>query len=338
MKIADTEIANGKCPYIVAEISGNHCGHIENAIKLIKVAKKIAADAVKTQCYDPDSMTLDIKKPDFIVQDGLWRGRSLYDLYSKSHTPPSWHKDLYRAAHSEGITIFSSVFDKRGVDLLSNLGCPAYKIASFEITDTPLIEYAHAVGKPLIISTGTASDAEILEANEASGREAAFLHCTSEYPALVSNANLRKMYMLRELLLDSNKSPVIGISDHTLGSEIPIAATIMGASIIEKHLRLDDVDPHSSEDIEFSEDPAHFSEMIHSVSAVWGAMAWRDPSPASRQFRRSLYVIKDIKKGEPFTEDNIRSIRPGYGMPPSRLKNILGRKATRNWRRGDPLS
>ena len=337
MKIADREISSVLPPYIVAEISGNHCGVIENAIRLIKAAKRAGADAVKTQCYDPESMTLDIKKPDFIVQSGLWKGRSLYELYNKAQTPPRWHKELYQAARGEGIAIFSSVFDKRGVDLLDALGCPAFKIASFEIVDIPLLQYAAQTHKPLIISTGMASDREILEANDAAGDDVAFLHCTSEYPALVSHAQLTRMSEINELL---NHQRLIGLSDHTLGIEIPVAATAMGADIIEKHLKLERPDKSDdvSEDDSFSSTPDEFSAMVNSVKAVWAGIYDTKSDGEMRQLRRSIYVVKDIKKGEQFTNENIRVIRPGYGMAPKHYNNMLGKHAKRDWRRGDPLS
>jgi N-acetylneuraminate synthase len=336
MKIANTNIGDGYPPYIVAEISGNHCGILGNAIHLIRAAKRAGADAVKTQCYDPDSMTLDIKKPDFIVQEGLWKGRPLYDLYRHSHTPPAWHKELYRVARQEGITIFSSVFDQRGVDLLEDLGCPAFKIASFEITDIPLIAYAAKTRKPIIISTGAASDRDILDADAAVGSRAAYLHCTSEYPAVVSRASLNRISELRLLLPEKR---LVGISDHTIGPEIPIAGTVLGVAIIEKHLKLAyPAGKAISEDDHFSMGPTAFASMVDSVKAVWDGMHPCQPDGAARQFRRSLYAIRDIEKGEPYSYDNIRSIRPGYGLPPKMLKSLIGKKSKRNWRRGDPLS
>lgn len=333
MKIAGHDICNGGLPYVVAEISGNHCGVLANAIRLIKAAKRAEADAVKTQCYDPDSMTLDIKKPDFIVQEGLWKGRTLYELYQHAYTPPAWHKELYHVAKQEGITIFSSVFDQRGVDLLEGLGAPAYKIASFEITDTPLIEYVAKAHKPIIISTGTASDRDILDADDASERGAAFLHCTSEYPALVSRASLCRIGSLRALLPER----IIGISDHTLGSEVPISATALGVGIIEKHLSLSFAEG-TSEDASFSTQPLEFGKMVRSVRAIWEGLQHTEPDKTARQFRRSLYVVQDIKRGERFTSENIRPIRPGYGVPPKLIGMFLGKKAKRNWRKGDPLS
>lgn len=334
MKIDDITIGPASPPYIVAEISGNHGGVLSNAVRLIKAAKRAGADAVKTQCYDPDSMTLDLTKPDFIVQDGIWKGRSLYDLYTKAHTPPAWHPELYKVARGEGITVFSSVFDKRGVDLLEDINCPAYKIASFEIVDIPLIEYAAQTGKPLIISTGMASRNEISDAYVAARRNALLLHCVSNYPTKVEDARLNRLAELR--MLAANDS--VGLSDHTLGTEIPIAATALGAVLIEKHLKLQ-FGGVATEDDAFSSIPSEFMKMIEAVKRIWLALHNTATSDdGSRQFRRSLYAVADIKEGECYTEQNIRSIRPGYGLPPAKLAVLLGKPARRNWRRGDPLS
>lgn len=332
MDINGRIISTDQPPYVVAEISGNHGGYLPNAINLIKRAKKAGADAVKTQCYDPDSMTLDLNKPDFIVQGGLWHGRTLYDLYTKAHTPPDWHRELYRVARSEGITIFSSVFDKRGVDLLENLDCPVYKIASFEIVDIPLIKYVAQTKKPMIISTGMATDREILDARWASKGKALFLHCVSSYPTMIGEANLGRPGELRHLLSTEN----VGLSDHSLGTTIPIAATVLGTVLIEKHLKLEyHVD---TEDSVFSETPESFAEMVKAVQNIWHAMRSQAKTSESRQFRRSLYAVKDIAKGECYTEENIRSIRPGYGLSPKMLGSLLGKKSKRSWKRGDPLS
>jgi len=333
MDIADRTIGHKLPPYIIAEISANHCGSLERAKLLIKAAKKAGADAIKTQCYDPDTITLNIKRPDFIVQHGLWQGRTLYELYSKAHTPLGWHQALYETAKSEGIPIFSSVFDRSSVDLLEHLGCPAYKIASFEVVDTPLIEYAAKTGKPLIISTGMATAKEILDANYASGKKAAFLHCTSEYPGTIEHAGLARMAEIDQLLEYHNP---IGISDHTLGHAIPIAATALGAAIIEKHLKLE-VAP-KSEDDEFSLTSPQFAAMVLAVRQTHEAMKHRPPEVDGRQLRRSLYVVADIAEGEEFTHDNIRSIRPGYGMAPKMLPRMLGQKATKSYHKGDRLT
>lgn len=334
MKIGNRVIGDGNPPATIAEISGNHLGSLANAIQLVKEAKKVGADFIKTQCYEPDTITLNCNKLDFIVQDGLWREKTLFDLYSKTHTPFAWHKELYDVAHSEGIPIFSSVFDRSSVDLLESLGCPAYKIASFEVADLPLIEYAASTGKPLIISTGLAKDQEILEANEASGYKAAFLHCTSEYPGTVENADLGRIAHIDHLLGFRNP---IGLSDHTAGVMIPIAATALRVAIIEKHLKLKN---HSkSEDDSFSLTPHEFEALVAAVNLTHEALKERkNSSNGSRQFRRSLYAVQNIQSGELFTEDNIRSIRPGFGMPPKMYPKMLGKKAKKNYRRGDPLT
>lgn len=333
MKIAGREIGGKNAPYIIAEISGNHAGSLENAKRLIKAAKRAGADSVKTQCYEPDTITLDCNKLDFIVQDGLWRGRTLYDLYSKAHTPFAWHKELYSLAHKEGITIFSSVFDFSSVDLLESLGCPAYKIASFEIVDLPLIAYAAKTGKPLIISTGLASDREVLEAQEAAGGRAAFLHCTSDYPGTVETADLGRIAHLENIL---GFTCPVGISDHTpRASIVPIAATAMRAAIIEKHLKLDGT---ISEDETFSLTPLIFKAMVEDVHATYEAMKVQPKKIVNRQFRRSLYAVRDIQEGEMFSPENIRSIRPGYGMAPKNLERMIGRKAPKSYRKGDALT
>jgi len=319
-------------PYIVAEISGNHSGSLERAKRLIAAAKRSGADAVKTQCYEPDTITLNIKRPDFIVQNGLWQGRTLYELYGKAHTPLDWHRDLYSVADSEGIPIFSSVFDRTSVDLLESLRCPAYKIASFEIVDTPLIEYVAKTGKPMIISTGMASDKEILAANMASGGGAAFLHCTSEYPATVEHASLGRMHLIDTVLEYGNP---IGISDHTPGSLIPIAATALRAAIIEKHLKFG-TGPKSEDDA-FSLTPGEFGDMVIAVRQTYASLAIRPANGESRQMRRSLYVVRDIAAGERFSHENVRSIRPGYGAPPSKLHDMIGKKAEKSYHMGDRL-
>lgn len=333
MEIAGRKISMHEPPFIVAECSGNHCGSLERAKRLIAAAKKIGADAVKTQCYEPDTLTLNINRSDFIVQNGLWKGRTLYDLYSKAHTPMEWHRTLYATAQNEGIAIFSSVFDRSGVDLLESLGCPAYKIASFEVVDIPLIEYAASKSKPMIISTGLASEREILDANLASNKGAAFLHCTSEYPGTVEHANLSHIHWLDKLLGFNNQ---IGLSDHTPGYAVPIAATALRVAIIEKHLKLEH--GPESEDSDFSLTPDTFSAMVVAIRQTYEAMQERPITAGSRQFRRSLYAVENIAEGEEFTINNIRSIRPGYGLPPKMLPKILGQKAVKDYRRGDRLT
>lgn len=332
MNIGKVKIGGDNPPYIIAEMSCNHSGSLEAAKKLIRLAKTAKASAIKTQCYEPQTITMNMNKPDFIFQEGLWKGRTLWELYKSAHTPFRWHPDLYKVAKEHGITIFSSVFDKSAVDHLEKLNCPAYKIASMECVDTPLIEYAASTNKPLIISTGMASNAEILDANDASGGKAAFLHCMSEYPGTVETSNLCGIKHLQKLLPNS----IIGISDHSVSTIIPIAATALGASIIEVHFgRLLEV---VSEDDEFSFDTDGFMEMARMVRQTYGAMQEvNSAGNPSRQTRRSLYACEDIKKGEIFTSNNIKSIRPGYGLPCKLYPSLLGKKSGMDYRKGDPL-
>jgi pseudaminic acid synthase len=318
LNIAGREIGVHQPPYIVAEISGNHCGDIKKAEELIFFASQCGADAVKLQAYTPDTITLDSQKDDFIIKDGPWKGQRLYDLYSRTHTPFEWFPRLFEVAAGVDITIFASVFDETSVDMLHELDCPAYKIASMEITDIPLIEYAAATEKPVIISTGMANASEIAEAEDACLDEPLLLHCVSAYPARVEDA---KLYQLR---------PGWGVSDHSTGIEVPIAATAMGAVLIEKHLCLDEGD---SEDLAFSLRPYEFRSMVMAVQNIWKSLHPRpghhrkDTEKESRQFRRSLYAVADIKKGESFTDANVRSIRPSYGLPPKMLSYVLQHRA-----------
>lgn len=338
MKIAEREIGNGQRPYIIAEVSCNHNGYIDNALDLIKAARHAGADAVKFQAYTPDTMTLDCIKPDFIIQGGIWKGQTLYNLYNKTYTPFDWFPRLFKAARAEGITAFASVFDKSAVDMLDDLGCPAYKIASMEITDTPLIAYAASKGKPLIISTGMAKLSDVLDARTAAGPNSAFLHCTSEYPGTVELAALSGIHRLRNFLNDTFVEPsVVGVSDHTGDSPVvPVAATALGAAIIEKHIMLDMSD---SEDREFSLTPKDFKWMVKHVRETYEALQHRDlSSNPSTQFRRSLYAVEDIRCGDKITEHNVRSIRPGYGLAPKHLPHLIGRNATQNYRKGDRIT
>lgn len=300
------------------------------------------ADAVKLQCYTPDNITLDCDKPDFIIKDGPWKDRKLHELYQKAHTPLEWFPDLFALAKRYGYPLFASVFDKSSVDLLESLGCPAYKIASMEITDIPLIKYAVATGKPLIISTGMASSSEMLYAAMSAGTNFALLHCISGYPSSIEEANLWKVNGLLGLFEPPRS---VGISDHSPGWEIPVAATAMGACLIEKHIKtgaegLQWKDSPVSEDEAFSLTPGEFREMCKAVRSVWKAM---QPSEAkseesSRQLRRSLYVTANMKTGEVFTDSNVRSIRPAYGLPPKELRNILGKTASQDIERGTALA
>src|SRR6266576_1983579 len=335
MIINEREIKGGSPPYIVAEASCNHGGYLDNAISTSDAAKYAGADAIKFQAYTPDTITLNCNKPDFIIQEGLWKGRNLYELYGETHTPFDWFPKLFKHAKKTGITLFASVFDRTSVDMLRKLDCPAYKIASMEIGDIPLIKYAAMSNKPMIISTGMADFIEVKAAMEAcDSANVAFLHCTSEYPGTVEWADLSRMLLMKVYL---GQDSVIGVSDHTPGPTIvPIAATALCAAIIEKHLKLEDV---VTEDAEFSLTPENFKNMITCVRFAHEAIRLRDfVANPSRQMRRSLYAVADIKKGESFSEDNIRSIRPGYGIAPKNLPRLLGRKADQNYRKGDRIT
>lgn len=335
MKIAGREIGRGNRPYLIAEVSCNHTGDIHKATELIKAAKASGADAVKFQAYEPDTITIDHDSDDFRIQTGPWAGQTLHQLYTKAHTPFAWFPALFGMADYVGITMFASVFDKSSVDMLERLGCPAYKIASMEIVDIPLIKYAASTGKPLIISTGMASDKEIMQAIGASKmRNTAFLSCISSYPSHPSDPGLMRLRRLQDMC------EVVGISDHTKTDETAIGATALGAAIIEKHMKLPgDI----TLDDEFSLTPKEFDDMRHHVFETW--LSCNNPQPHmnierdSRIFRRSLFVVQDIKKGQLLSEDNIRSIRPGYGMPPYLLPRLVGKKrAAVDIKRGTPLS
>ena len=334
MKINGREIGPGHPPYIVAEIGASHGGKIERAIALMSAAMGAGADAVKLQCYTPDTITIDCDKPDFIIKDGPWRGRKLYELYAEAHTPWGWFPELFDVAKRHGQTIFASVFDKTSVDYLEGLGCPAYKIASMEIVDIPLIEYAASTGKPLILSTGMAVYGEMDEAHfvaEEAGADAVLLTCISGYPSDIE-----------EVYFPSAGDGFFGISDHTPGFIVPAIATARHAYIIEKHIKW--YDDTTSEDAGFALDPDEFREMCQTVRSVYKAMQTRFPvgnkasERSSRQLRRSLYVVEDVREGELFTERNVRSIRPAYGLPPKAISTVLGRKARSNIERGTALS
>jgi len=327
--------------FIIAEMSANHLQKFDNAIKIIKAAKEAGADAIKLQTYTPDTITIDCDKDYFQIKQGtLWDGQSLYDLYKKAYTPWEWQPKLKEIAESEDLICFSTPSDKSSVDFLEGINVPAYKIASFEITDIPLIEYTASKGKPTIISTGIATLSDIEEAVNVCKRmgndQIALLKCTSAYPAPLEEINLNTIPNLAETF-----KTVVGLSDHTLGISVPIASVALGACIIEKHLTLDR--KLEGPDAAFSLEPDEFKAMVKSVREVEKALGevsydLTEKMKKSREFSRSLFVVKDIKAGETFTEENIRSIRPGYGLHPKYLKNILGKKSTRAIKKGTPLS
>lgn len=340
-KIKSKLISEKQSIFIIAEMSANHLQKFDNAVKIIKAAKEAGADAIKLQTYTPDTITIDCNNEYFQIKQGtLWDGQLLYELYKKAYTPWEWQPKLKEIAESEGLICFSSVFDKTAVDFLEGINVPAYKIASFEITDIPLIEYVASKGKPIIMSTGIATLSDIEEAVNACKRmgneQIALLKCVSTYPTPLEDVNLRTI----PNLADTFKT-VVGLSDHTLGISVAIASVALGACIIEKHLTLDR--KLGGPDAAFSLEPAEFKAMVKSVREVEKALGevsydLTEKIKKSREFSRSLFVVKDIKAGEIFTEENIRSIRPGYGLPPKYLKAILGKRASQDIKKGIPLS
>lgn len=327
-------------PYVIAELSGNHQGDLAQALKLIDAAKNAGADAIKIQTYTADTITLDHDGPEFLINGGLWQGRTLHDLYQEAHTPWAWHPRLFEYAREREITLFSSPFDPSAVALLEDLACPAYKIASFEINDIGLIKTAASTGKPLIISTGLATLDEIEEAvqavQDAGGKQLALLHCISGYPTPIEDCNLRTIADLHKRF-----GLPVGLSDHTSDNLASVTSVAMGASIIEKHFVLDRND--GSVDAAFSLEPNEFKYMVQDAKRAYLAMgqAGYDIKPSEaggRDFRRSLYVSKHIAKGECFSADNLRSVRPGLGLHTRNLPTILGRKASQDIAFGTPLS
>lgn len=337
--IAGRPIGPGHPPYVIAEMSGNHNGDLNRAYALLEAAKRAGADAVKLQTYTADTITIDHDGPGFRLEGGLWHGRTLYDLYREAHTPWAWHAPLFSRARELGLHIFSSPFDATAVDLLESLDAPAYKIASFEIVDLPLIRRVARTGKPMIISTGMASLGEMGEAvaaaREAGAKQIALLHCTSGYPTPPEEANLATIPHLAAAF-----GTVVGLSDHTPGSAVPIAAVTLGAAIIEKHFTLARAD--GGPDAAFSLEPDELKTLVDGcriASAALGAVRYDlSPSEAGNiSLRRSLYVVADMAAGEAFTEKNVRSIRPGHGLPPKYLPLILGKRSARALKRGTPL-
>lgn len=339
MKIDTFEIDRQSKVFIIAELSANHNGNIEKAIETIYAAKRARADCIKLQTYTADTITIDSKKDDFLIKGTIWEGKNLYQLYKEAYTPWEWHEELFRVAKQEGLVCFSSPFDKTAVDFLETLNVPAYKIASFEITDIPLIEYVASKGKPVIISTGIAEQHDIELALDACRRmgnhDIALLKCTSSYPAPIEEANI---CMVRDLA--ERFDVVTGVSDHTLGSTVPVVATALGAKIIEKHFILDR--SIGGPDASFSMNEAEFKAMVDAVreaELAIGEVSYQltEKQLKGKDFSRSLYVVEDIKAGEKLTNKNIRSIRPGFGLHPKYFKDVLGKKALKDLERGTPL-
>jgi pseudaminic acid synthase len=338
--IAGRPIGPGHPPFIIAELSGNHNGELSRALALIDAAADAGADAVKLQTYTADTITIDHDGPGFKLEGGLWHGRTLHDLYSEAFTPYAWHAALFAHARARGLIVFSSPFDETAVELLEGLDAPAFKIASFEAVDLPLIERASKSGKPLIISTGMTSQAEIGAAvSAAQGAGAggvALLHCVSAYPARFEDANLA---MIARLAADFGC--VVGLSDHTPGTAAAVAAVALGARIIEKHFTLARAD--GGPDAAFSLEPAELKQLVDDCRAAFDALgvaaySRSETEAHNRQFRRSLYVVRDVAAGQVLTQADVRSIRPGFGLAPARLPEVLGRKAARPLKRGEPFA
>ena len=340
MKIGTHNINAESKVFIIAELSANHNGSLDTAIETIRAAKRAGADCIKLQTYTADTITIDSDKKDFLIKGTIWNGKKLHDLYKEAFTPWEWHEELMLVAKKEGLICFSSPFDKTAVDFLETLNVPAYKIASFEITDIPLIEYVASKGKPIILSTGIAEIKDIELALDACKRmgnhDIALLKCTSSYPAPIEEAN---MCMVKDLA--SRFNVISGLSDHTLGSTAPVVATVFGAKIIEKHFILDR--SVGGPDASFSMNELEFTEMVKAVREAEKAVGeinydLTEKQIKGRDFSRSLYVVEAVKKGDVVTDKNVRSIRPGFGLHPKHYKEVLGSTFIRNIEKGTPLS
>lgn len=334
------EIGPSHPPYIIAELSANHNGSLDTALTIITEASRAGADAVKLQTYRPDTITLDVQRPEFYVSGGLWDGRSLYDLYEEAHTPWEWHPVLFEHAKKTGITIFSSPFDKTAVDFLESLGAPAYKIASFEAIDLPLISYVASKGKPLIISTGMADEIEIQEAVDAARKagcqQLALLRCVSGYPAPSEQYNLRTIPDMQ-----TRYKTLVGLSDHTLDNTTAITSVAFGASIIEKHFTLDR--NGNGPDDSFSLEPSDLMALCRDTKTAWKSLGTidygcKESERGNVQFRRSLYFVKSLAVGEIITDNAVKSVRPGYGLAPKYIDSVIGRKVKTPVRYGDPVT
>lgn len=339
VKIAGRAIGSGHLPYIVAEMSGNHNHDLNRALRIIEAAKEAGADAVKLQTYRADTITIDSNRDEFIVKGGLWDGRRLYELYEEAHTPWDWHAPIFEHARKIGITVFSSPFDPTAVDFLEDLGVPAYKIASPELIDLPLIRKVAALGKPMILSTGASTFEEITEAVEAARAagcdDLILLHCTAAYPAPPEEANLATLQDLSKKF-----DVVVGLSDHTLGTHVASLAVGLGANFIEKHFTLARAD--GGVDSVFSLEPEELAELVRSARLAQLALGTPTFGPTKSERgvlinRRSLYVVRPILKGEIFTVDNIRSIRPSNGLKPKFYQSVLGKVAAKDIDYGEPL-
>lgn len=340
--IGNKEIGSAFEPFIIAEMSGNHNGSFERAMEIVDAAASAGAHALKLQTYTADSMTMDLKRDEFLIKDpkSLWFGYSLYDLYKKACTPRDWHDSIFKRCKEKGIICFSTPFDERAVDFLEELNTPAYKIASFENTDLKLIRRAASTGKPLIISTGMANVSEIEEAVNAAQdtgcKEIILLKCTSSYPANPENSNIKTLPHMKDLF-----GVQIGLSDHTVGVGASLAGIALGATVIEKHLTLSRSD--GGVDAAFSLEPEEFKQLVIESKRTWMSIGEvnygiTEEEKNSKQFRRSLYISKDLKAGEVLSENNLKSIRPGLGLPPKYYDTVIGRKIAVDAKRGTPVS
>ena len=329
-------------PFVIAEMSGNHNQSLDRALAIVDAAAKSGAHALKLQTYTPDTMTLDLDEREFHISDptSLWAGRSLYDLYGEAYTPWAWHQPIFERARELGIIAFSTPFDDTAVDLLESLGAPCYKIASFENTDLPLIRRVAATGKPLIISTGMATVAELDEtvraARHAGCRDLVLLKCTSTYPSTPEHTNLRTIPHLRELF-----GCEVGLSDHTMGVGASVASVVLGATVIEKHFTLNRAD--GGVDSNFSMEPAEMAQLVVETGRAWQALGHVQYGPTEAEqksivYRRSLYVVRDVKAGDVLTRENVRAIRPGLGLPTKCLEQVLGKTARQDLKRGTALT
>lgn len=340
--IAARDISRNTQPFIIAEMSGNHNQSLDRALEIVDAAAASGAHALKLQTYTADTMTLDISEGEFFIKDpkSLWKGRSLYDLYQEAHTPWEWHKPIFDRCRELGLICFSTPFDDSAVDFLEELDAPCYKIASFENTDIPLIRKVATTGKPLIISTGMATVAELDEtvraARDAGCKDLILLKCTSTYPSTPENTNILTIPNMRELF-----GCEVGLSDHTMGVGVAVAAVALGATVIEKHFTLCRAD--GGIDSAFSLEPEELQALVAETKRAWQAMGSISYGPnegekPSLAYRRSLYVVKDMKSGDVFTQDNVRAIRPGYGLPPKYIDIVLGRISAIAIRKGTPVN
>jgi N-acetylneuraminate synthase len=342
MFIGNRKIGKNNQPFVIAEMSGNHNQSLERAIEIVEAVAKAGAHALKIQTYTPDTMTIDLDEGDFYINDpkSLWAGSSLYKLYAKAYTPWEWHKPIFDRARELGIVAFSTPFDSTSVDFLESLDVPCYKIASFENTDLPLIRRVAATGKPLIISTGMASIAElddaVFAARDSGCEDLILLKCTSTYPAAANNTNILTIPHMKALF-----DCEIGLSDHTMGVGVSVASVALGATVIEKHFTLSRAD--GGVDSTFSMEPSEMAQLVAETERAWQAIGnvtygVTENEKSSTLFRRSLYVVRDVKAGEIFTEENVRAIRPGFGLPTKYMPQIIGRIAKRDIKRGTALN